>query len=113
MQTATASSKSMRWAIAAILALVLAAWIATPYVISYFIPVGDSMNFQSAMAVRGQAGDIYGSVNALFSGFAFVGVVVAIVLQSQELRLQREELAANRTELARTADAQSRTQEAL
>ena len=65
------------------------------------------------MAICGQAGDLYGSVNALFSGLAFVGVVVAISLQSEELALQRKEIAANREELSRTADAQEQTFRAL
>ncbi|MBL4761243.1 MAG: hypothetical protein JKY93_00920 [Gammaproteobacteria bacterium] len=40
----------------------------------------------------GTFGDMFGGVNALFSGFAFIGVVIAIVLQSQELKLQRLDL---------------------
>ncbi len=46
----------------------------------------------------GTFGDMFGSVNALFSGLAFSGVIIAIVLQSQELQLQREELEATRKE---------------
>lgn len=53
---------------------------------------------------RGQFGDMFGSVNALFSGLAFVGVVVAILLQRQELIAQREELRLTRTEVHRQAD---------
>ena len=45
-------------------------------------------------------GDMYGWVDALFSGFAFLGVVVAILLQRQELRLQRAEVRQTRKELA-------------
>ena len=47
----------------------------------------------------GEFGDMFGLANALFSGFAFLGVVVAILLQQQELRLQREELGHTREEL--------------
>jgi len=36
----------------------------------------------------GTAGDSFGAVNALFSGFALAGVVVAILLQSEDLREQ-------------------------
>lgn len=53
---------------------------------------------------RGQFGDMFGSVNALFSGLAFVGVVIAILLQRQELNAQREELKLTRTEVHRQAD---------
>jgi hypothetical protein len=39
---------------------------------------------------RGTFGDMFGSVNAIFSGLAFVGVIYAILLQSKELKLQRK-----------------------
>jgi hypothetical protein len=62
---------------------------------------------------RGQFGDLFGSVNALFSGFAFAGLIYAIILQMQELslqreelKLQREEMAASRAELKAQVDAQ-------
>ena len=40
----------------------------------------------------GQFGDSFGAINALFSGLALGGVIVAIWLQSRELELQREEM---------------------
>lgn len=46
-------------------------------------------------ALRGQFGDMFGAVNALFSGFAFAGVIIAVILQRNELALQRRELAAS------------------
>jgi len=46
------------------------------------------------------------AVDALFSGLAFVGVVVAIMLQREELSLQRQELKDTREELRRSAEAQ-------
>jgi hypothetical protein len=58
------------------------------------------------MATRGQFGDIFGGVNALFTGLAFAGVIYTILLQRQELGLQREELRLTRDELKRSADAQ-------
>lgn len=55
----------------------------------------------------GQFGDLFGSINALFSGLAFVALIYTIHLQRQELslqrtelKLQREEMAASRGELA-------------
>ena len=57
-------------------------------------------------ATRGAFGDMFGAVNTLFSGLAFCGVIYAIILQSQELKLQREELELTRTELAKSAQAQ-------
>ena len=41
---------------------------------------------------------MFGSVNALFSGLAFAGVIYAILLQREELGLQREELIKTRLE---------------
>jgi hypothetical protein len=54
---------------------------------------------------RSAFGDMFGAVNSLFSGLAFVGVVIAVIFQSKELFLQREELTLTRTELQRTAKA--------
>ena len=50
-------------------------------------------------AERGLIGDSFGIVNSLFGGLAFAGVVVAIFLQRNELRLQREELSLTREEI--------------
>tara|TARA_R110002012_G_scaffold279098_1_gene467017 strand:- start:17786 stop:18493 length:708 start_codon:yes stop_codon:yes gene_type:complete len=47
---------------------------------------------------RGSYGDLFGFSNTLFSGLAFVGVIAAIILQSEELKLQRNELQETRTE---------------
>jgi hypothetical protein len=83
---------------------VVVLWALTPVVISHVYP---------DLAHRGQAGDLFGSINALFSGLAFAGVIVAILLQREELELQRHEIAANRVELARAATAQEESREAL
>jgi hypothetical protein len=48
---------------------------------------------------RGTFGDMFGGVNALFSGLAFAGVIYAIFLQRKELFLQRRELEQTREEL--------------
>lgn len=50
--------------------------------------------------VRGQFGDKFGSINALFSGLAFAGLIVTLIQQKQELSLQREELQETRKELS-------------
>jgi hypothetical protein len=44
---------------------------------------------------------------------AFAGVIIAIFLQSKELRLQREELEATRTELKKSADAQDAMEKSM
>lgn len=56
--------------------------------------------FLSSWAERGQFGDTFGSINSLFTGFAFAGVIYTIILQRQELTLQREELRLQREEMA-------------
>ncbi|MEC5387162.1 putative phage abortive infection protein [Uliginosibacterium sp. H3] len=48
---------------------------------------------------RGTFGDMFGAVNALFSGLAFGTLIYTAWMQSQELSLQREELEATREEL--------------
>ncbi|WP_323881400.1 putative phage abortive infection protein [Aeromonas caviae] len=40
----------------------------------------------------GEFGDVYGALNTLFSGLAFSGVIISIVLQSIELRATRKEM---------------------
>lgn len=62
---------------------------------------------------RGTFGDLFGAVNALFSGLAFAGLIYTIVLQKQDLELQRNEIALNRTELRKTAKAQQNSEKAL
>lgn len=47
---------------------------------------------------RGSIGDMFGAVNALFSGFALFGIIVSILIQQNELNLQRKELADTREE---------------
>jgi hypothetical protein len=48
---------------------------------------------------RGTIGDMFGVVNALFSGLAFAGIIYTVLLQSRELQLQRRELSLTRAEL--------------
>lgn len=61
----------------------------------------------------GQFGDMFGAVNALFSGLALAGVIVAILLQKDELALQRKELKDTREEMQRSTIAQDESQKAL
>lgn len=53
---------------------------------------------------RGTAGDMFGTVNALFSGLAFAGIIYTILLQRTELKFQREELELQRAEIRRSGD---------
>ena len=51
---------------------------------------------------RGTFGDMFGGINALFTGLAFAGLVYTILQQKNQLEMQREELALQRKELADT-----------
>jgi len=62
---------------------------------------------------RGAVGDTFGTINSLFSGLAFAGIIYTILLQRKELALQRQELAETRKELKRSADAQEKAEKAL
>lgn len=74
---------SLFWAGLVVFLIWLAAWIFLPTVIT---------NSET----RGQFGDMFGVVNALFSGLAFAGIIFTILLQKRELELQREEMADTR-----------------
>jgi hypothetical protein len=56
---------------------------------------------------HGVLGDMFGAINALFSGWAFLGVIIAIILQYQELKAQREEI--HQTRLAHEESAKALT----
>lgn len=47
----------------------------------------------------GEFGDMFGSLNSLFAGLAFAGLIIAIAYQKLELSIQREELQLQREEL--------------
>lgn len=65
-------------------------WLATPFVVS---------SLYKPPTEAGPFGDLFGSINALFSGLAFAGLIYAILLQRRELELQRLELQATREEM--------------
>lgn len=48
----------------------------------------------------GVFGDSFGLLTSLFSGLAFAGLIITIVMQKKELALQREELSLTREELS-------------
>ena len=58
-------------------------------------------------------GDTFGFVNSLFSGLALAGVVIAVLLQSEELHLQRNELEDTREQLRLSAESQQKQSESL
>lgn len=52
-------------------------------------------------------------LESLFAGWAFVGLIATVILQSIELHFQRKELEDTREVLTRTADAQEKSEGAL
>ena len=84
--------KSIIGLIAFSFCVVLALWILTLSIIP-------NIDYFKNWTERGTFGDMFGSINALFSGLAFAGVIIAILLQKQELTLQRKELEQTREEL--------------
>jgi hypothetical protein len=64
------------------------------FIIVIFLFVGNlffGLNFNS-LAEAGQFGDMFGAVNAMFSGLAFAGVCYAIILQRNEIKIARSEI---------------------
>lgn len=66
---------------------VIVIWALSGYLISLIDPIN-----------RGSFGDMFGAVNALFSGLALFGIVLSILIQQKELNSQREELQETRKE---------------
>ena len=64
-------------------------WILNPIIVGYIY---------QGMAERGQAGDLFGAVNSLFSGLAFAGIIWSLRLQQTQLEMQKEELKLQREE---------------
>jgi len=62
---------------------------------------------------RGTFGDMFGFVNALFSGLAFAGLIYTAMMQKEELKLQRDELGLTRQELNRMVQTQELSERAL
>lgn len=63
--------------------------------------------------MRGTFGDMFGAVNALFSGLAFAGMIITLLQQKEELSLQRKELEETRKELEGQKEQQKKQNETL
>lgn len=62
---------------------------------------------------RGTFGDMFGSINALFSGLAFAGVLTTLILQRQDLEIQREVQVTQLRDLKQQAEATKKSAEQL
>ncbi|WP_155722744.1 hypothetical protein [Acinetobacter venetianus] len=76
-----------------------------PLLPSAMVPTSLNPNDFSNIGERfGTYGDAYGSLNTLFSGFAFAILIISLFMQRQELKEQRKELAAQREEISKSND---------
>ena len=66
-------------------AIVIAFWL-----INYCVMVDSKST--DLFGERGTFGDMFGAVNALFSGLAFAGLIVTLIMQHEELKNQRKEI---------------------
>lgn len=98
----------MRWVgwYVVVATVILGLWIATPWIAASHFP---------KIEQAGQFGDLFGSINALFSGLAILGLYINITqqrhqnamqqadlaMQREELAMQRQEMVASRGELAK------------
>lgn len=93
-----------------LLIIVSVLFVAWPFITWGILGIADRLfegiNFPETSRF-GISGDMYGALNALFAGLAFVGFIYALRQQSLELQLQRRELSLQRRELK----AQCREQE--
>lgn len=76
-----------------------------PLLPSAMVPAPLNPNDFNSIGERfGTYGDAYGSLNTLFSGFAFAILIISLFMQRQELKEQRKELAAQREEISKSND---------
>jgi len=76
----------LRWFLIGVV-IIIALWIGSGYFIH-------SYSYDN----RGSFGDMFGAINALFSGIALVGIVLSIYFQNKELGNQKEEMRLTRQE---------------
>ena len=93
--TATRSRIRSPWVLFGVVAVVFVSlWFAYWDVVQHRIPVynlSDNKAWEDAFARRGQFGDMFGGVTALFSALTLAGLVITIHLQQRESAdLQRE-----------------------
>ena len=86
-QEETTRKEATPFKLASLIMLIIIIWL--------FTLIGVYASFDN-WAERGQFGDLFGSINALFSGLALAGIIYTIYLQKQELSLQRSELTLQR-----------------
>jgi hypothetical protein len=71
--------------------LVVILWGVSPFIVHWLFESGRLLG-ESTSAARGQLGDMFGAVNALFTGLAFAGTLYLIALQRQTFADQQREM---------------------
>jgi len=84
--------------------IVTAVWFVSFNVISYLFGKPND---------AGSTGDLFGAVGALFSGWAFVGILWAILLQRKSLQIQHNDLMASLKEMKQAREAHEESVETL
>lgn len=90
MKTENARTPYLCWFITLALIMTIISF-AYPFIIKFCT---QNLNWQ----IRGTVGDTFGALNTLFSGLAFAGVIITIIMQRNELSLQRDEMIETRKE---------------
>jgi hypothetical protein len=88
--------KNLKWIIPVLVCLIVSVYFGLTALIRCRYP---------EIEESGQVGDSFGAVNALFSGLAFAGVVIAILLQSEDLRAQEHAMELQTKEMKDTTEA--------
>jgi hypothetical protein len=97
--TTRAESKLSWWWFVGLLAIVILIWFAYYWFAPDLIDRMGNRDPNSVWTTRGQFGDMFGALNALFSAIAFAALVYTVFLQRTELELQRKELHDTREEI--------------
>lgn len=96
-----------------VLIVVLLAWAGIGFFPWYMNVSYGGKDWEWGLDRPGVFGDSFGFVNALFSGLALAGVIVAIFLQRKELYEQRKQLYHQYIEVAQSVETQRESQRAL
>lgn len=83
----------------------VALWAVWGWYVETRFPVGPKVpdGLQQAMALRGQFGDMFGGISALFSALILAGAIYTLWLQHRELEALQKQQLESRHENARTA----------
>jgi CRISPR/Cas system CSM-associated protein Csm2 small subunit len=92
-------SSSSRWIPIVVGLVAVALWLAWAWYVNVRFPAGSELppDVQQVAAVRGQFGDMFGGINALFTALILAGAVYTVWLQHRELEaLGRQQEESNR-----------------